>query len=82
MAAVIRRVKDRKRENKRHGERSNGRERAIGEVGCVNVYKIFRAEGGKTEMDRRHKNRCVKSTGRERKTEVHEKRGKRGWGEK
>jgi len=55
VAAVNGRVKDRKRENKRHGERSNGRERAIGEVGCVNVYKICRAEGGKTEMDRRHK---------------------------
>lgn len=31
-------------------------------------------------MDRRHKNRCEKSTGRERKTEVHEKRKKEGGG--
>lgn len=28
-------------------------------------------------MDRRHKNRCEKSTGRERKTEVHERGKKR-----
>lgn len=31
-------------------------------------------------MDRRHKNRCEKSTGRERKTEVQEKRKKEGGG--
>ncbi len=81
VAAVNGRVKDRKRENKRHGERSNGRERAIGEVGCVNVYKICRAEGGIQKWTEGTKQMCEKHRqGKEKRST--QKEGKRGWGEK